>query len=186
MCAGCATIPPPVSDPEKAWREREQQLADVRNWSAVGRVAVRSEDEAWNVSMHWKQRGDAYRIRFRAPFGQGLMELSGGPAGVVMRTSDNRIISAKNPDDLLFDAVGWRVPLGGLRYWILGRTDVAASVTERSLDVAGRLQRLQQSGWDVEYLRYKQVGPVELPTKVFVENDRLAARIVVSRWELGT
>ena len=54
-----------------------------------------------------------------------------------------------------------------------------------ALDVAGRLHRVNQSGWQVEYLGYGQVGPFELPTKVFLENPRVSARLFVSRWELG-
>ena len=43
--AGCASLPPPVSDPEQVWREREAQLLGLDHWAAVGRLALRTEEE---------------------------------------------------------------------------------------------------------------------------------------------
>lgn len=184
LLAACATVPEPVSEPQRVWAERQTQLAGLSNWSAYGRLGIQSQEEGWNVAVHWTQRGDAYRIRFNAPLGQGSMELAGGPNGVSLTTAKNEVITAGDPETLLFDAVGWRVPLGGLRYWLLGRTEAGAPVDGLDLDPAGRLQLLQQSGWRVQYLRYGRVGSLELPTKVFLENPRLSARLVVSRWDL--
>ena len=186
--SGCAAWrgPDAVPDPIQVWELRQQRIAAVDSWVAFGRIALRAEDEAWNITMHWRQQGERYRIRFSGPLGQGAMELSGDGSRVTLRTAANEVRTAPDPETLLFDTVGWRVPLRGLKYWIRGVSADPSAVSSLDLDPAGRLQRLSQDGWRVQYLRYAAVEDLELPTKVSLENSKVSARIVVKRWILGS
>ena len=186
LASGCATVREPElpTDPTAIWEQRQELLLPVQNWTVIGRIAINSEQESVNASLNWTQHGDVYRIRLSTRMGHGLVEIAGGPAGVSMRTSDNQVYVAPNADKLLVDTTGWRVPLAGLRYWILGRTDPDVPISTIALDNLGRLDELEQSGWQIRYLRYRQVGDLELPTKVFLENAKLSTRVVVNSWEL--
>ncbi|HLA74858.1 MAG TPA: lipoprotein insertase outer membrane protein LolB, partial [Gammaproteobacteria bacterium] len=85
-----------------------------------------------------------------------------------------------------------RLPVSGLRYWVLGLPDPAAppAAQDRELDGLGHLTRLRQSGWDIEFRRYSPVTTVDLPNKIFLTNQaagvRLEVRLAVEQWELGT
>lgn len=186
LASGCATVREPElpTDPRAIWEQRQELLLPVQNWTVIGRIAINSEKDSVNASLNWTQQGDVYRIRLSTRMGHGLVEIAGGPTGVSMRTSDNQTYIAPNADKLLVDTVGWRVPLAGLRYWMLGRTDPDVPVSSLTLDNLGRLDELEQSGWQIRYLRYQQVGDLELPTKVFLENAKLSTRVVVNSWEL--
>lgn len=186
LLTACAALrePAPGQTPEQMWRQRQQALGALRNWSITGRIALRAEQQAWHASLHWQQRGDYYQIRIRGPLGFGVMELSGGPEGVVMRTSDHRRFAAQAPEELLLSVVGWTMPVAGLQYWLLGGLERGVPITTFELDVAGRLEALRQSGWAIQYLAYRKVGSLDLPTKLFLENQRVSARIVVNRWIL--
>ena len=186
LASGCATVrePEPPTDPKAIWEQRQELLLPVQNWTVIGRIAINSEKDSVNASLNWNQQGDVYRIRLSTRMGHGLVEIAGGPAGVSMRTSDNQTYVAPDADKLLVDATGWRVPLAGLRHWILGRTDPDVPISTLTLDDLGRLDELEQSGWQIRYLRYQQVGDLELPTKVFLENAKLSTRVVVNSWEL--
>jgi outer membrane lipoprotein LolB len=186
--SGCAAWrgPDAVPDPIQAWELHQQRVGALRNWVAYGRIALRAEEEAWNITMHWRQQGERYQIRFSGPLGQGAMELSGDGTRVTLRTASNEVRSAPDPETLLFDTVGWRVPLRGLHYWIRGLATDPAAVSSLDLDPAGRLKRLSQDGWRVQFLRYAAVDDLELPTKVSLENSKVSARIVVKRWILGS
>ena len=186
LASGCATVPEPElpTDPRAVWEQRQELLLPVQNWTVIGRIAINSDKESVNASLNWTQYGDVYRIRLSTRMGHGLVEIAGGPAGVSMRTSDNQTYVAPNADKLLVDTTGWHVPLAGLRHWILGRTDPDVPISTLSLDNLGRLDELEQSGWQIRYLRYQQVGDLELPTKVFLENAKLSTRVVVNSWEL--
>lgn len=188
LLAACAKPPVPlvmdVVDPYTTWQRRNQGLAGLDEWSAIGRIAIRTDDDAWNVSMRWRQRDDKYRIRLNAPLALGSAEIAGGADGVLLKTTDQGTFFAPDPESLLFDTLGWHLPVKGLRDWILGRPREDAPTDELEIDNGGRLKQLHQSGWVIRYLGYRRVGDIELPTRLKMENARLDAHIRISKWRL--
>ena len=131
------------------------------------------------------QRGDDYRIRLTGPFGGGGLEIEGDPNAVELRTADNKVYTATDAEELLYQHVGWRMPLTGLRYWILGRVEPEAPVEKVFIDVGGRVARFTQLGWKVNYYDYRDVDELAMPRKAALENDRVTASVLISRWTLG-
>jgi len=192
LLTACATLPDfrqylPLKaavDPLATWQARSRKLADLKEWSATGRLAIRTDTEAWNVGMHWRQQGDDYRIRFNAPLALGAAEIVGTPQEVTLRTTKRQTFSAANPEQLLFDTMGWRIPVSGLQNWILGRPEANLAIDKLYIDKAGRLKRLIQSGWEIRCLGYERVGEFELPIRLELKNARFSTRIQISRWIL--
>ncbi len=187
LLSGCAALPeapPPEMPPEQALELREQRLEAIRNWTCVGRVGATNGRDSLSASMRWVQNRDAYRIRLSGPLGQGLVDVIGSHAGVSLRTGDRGDFFAPSPEALLDEEFGWRLPVSGLRYWILGLPVPDAEVSSRELDVYGRITRLEQSGWRIEYLDYVQVEGVDLPARLELVHPELSARIAVRRWQL--
>ena len=184
LLVACTSAPPRVADPEAAWQERRDKLSGIDAWTVTGRVAIRTEEEAWHATLHWVQQQDAYRIRLMAPLGQGTVQIAGDDTRVTLRTPENQEYRAVDPESLLSDTLGWSVPVKGLRFWLTGLDDPYGPPPERRLDVAGRLEQLDQSGWTIDYERYEGEGPLALPTKLQLRNERLAMRVVVNRWDL--
>jgi len=189
LLSACATAPQRPSQDvlQQAWRDRQAQLARLDQWNLEGRVAVSTPTDGWQASLRWRQQADGhYAIRIIAPLGQGSVALDGGPDGVVMRTTEHpRPVTAADAETLLYDRLGWRVPVAGLRYWILGLPDPKLEAPELELDNEGRLASLTQDGWQVEYRGYQQVGAYQLPGKIFMENNSLKLRMVIRTWSLG-
>lgn len=187
LVSACATVPEPapVTEPQRVWQQRQAHLSALAHWMAVGRIAIRAEDDGATLSLHWEQVGDAYQIRLNAPLGGGSVEIAGDPEGVTLRSSKGEgPWSASSPEALLRERLGWSVPLEGLRYWMLGAAEPDVSVEELVLDAGGRPQRLSQLGWEVHYADYRPYGAYELPMRVFMSNARVSARIVVHRWDV--
>ncbi len=187
LSAACETTPEvvPVDDPERVWAEREKRLAAIEQWTAVGKLGVQSAQDSWSAGLSWRQDGDSYRLRLSGPLGQGLMELRGSPGLVEMHTSDDGVYRAPTAEELMQTHVGWRVPLSGLRYWILGRPDPQARIVDLELDPGGRLAELRQLGWHIRYERYGEFDGIALPTKLTLENSRLRAKLVLRSWLTG-
>lgn len=185
LLAGCAGVPSrtPAADPERAWAHHEAQLQGVQQWRLTGRLALRTADEGWHASLDWRQQADEYRMRLRAPLGSGSLQLQGDAAWVLLRTSDGEEAVSADPEGLLLEQLGWRVPVANLRYWVLGLP--APGTALRKLDEFGHLARLWQNGWEIEFLDYGRVGGVELPGKVFARRGDAEVRLVVGNWDLA-
>lgn len=192
LLAACAELPlqaPPGADAERAWQTRRETLSALQDWSLAGRIAIQAEQESWNAALRWTQQGVDYDISLSSPLGQNVAQLHGDALGVVLRTADGEL-SAQDGESLLYQSLGWRVPVAGLRYWVLGLPDPSASMAEEDyeLDAAGRLARLHQSGWDIEMRRYTDINGVELPDKLFLSRSTpdglVDIRLVVEQWQI--
>ncbi|MFP4160752.1 MAG: lipoprotein insertase outer membrane protein LolB [Ectothiorhodospira sp.] len=187
VLAACAVSPPqpPVDDAERAWRERVETLSGRDEWVLQGRLALAVEEERWNAHMRWRQEGGDYEIRVFGPFGRQAARLQGHREGVTLHTREGTVRHARDPDGLVYDALGWRLPVSGLRYWILGIPAPRGDVKARELDAAGRASRLEQAGWTVRYQRYDETQRPALPDRMTLEYDDIRLRLVLDDWRMG-
>jgi outer membrane lipoprotein LolB len=197
--AGCAGRPAraPAADPAAAWSQRQQALAPIDAWRVSGRVAVQTDTEGWQASVVWRRRGAEQRIDLTGPLGRGHLRLTQDAHGAQLEDAERRVQRAANAEELLLRATGWQVPLDGLNSWLLGLPAPGAAA-DRELDAWGRLSRLRQLGWDIEFLEYRPHGPLELPGRLFmkrrappalaagdgvtIENGTLEVRLVIDGW----
>ncbi|CAK0764778.1 Outer-membrane lipoprotein LolB [Gammaproteobacteria bacterium] len=185
LLTGCTTTSESLGpESEAAWRVRQPALESFQNWEFIGRVAVQREEEGWFASLHWKQRGTAYRLQVSGPAGQGAARLNGDDVGVSLIRGDGTVYLASRPEELLATHLGWQVPVTGLRYWIRG-VPTPTEWESRALDAAGHLVRLRQDGWDIHFDRYSAVDTLELPGRLVLERPPLTVRIIMERWSLN-
>ncbi len=180
-CSPTPTRPLPDTTPEQSWQLRQQQLKQLSHWQLSGRLAVLNEHEAWHMSMEWQQRLDRYSLNIIAPLGQGSMKLHGDAVQVMLMTDEGETINSNDPDHLLYQQLGWKVPVSALRYWVLGLP--APGDNQQSLDEYGRLIQLKQAGWEIEFIDYQPHLGVELPRKVFINNHLAKVKLVISNWQ---
>ena len=171
-------------DATSAWQQRREQLRDMDGWSMFGRLAMRSDTESFTAHIQWRQTGDAYRVRLSGPFGAGTLQIEGDAQGVVLRTSDDQSYVSSTPEELLYQHTGWWLPLSGLRYWVLGRTEPERPAEMVTIDEQGLVQGFQQDGWDVRYLDYRSVDEFDMPRKASLQSERVRASLLVTRWQL--
>lgn len=192
LCAGCAALPerPPVVNPENAWQVRQASLASVNAWDIRGRLALRSADEGFQVSLHWIRDQHVHRIDLTGPLGGGRVRLTQDKNGAELRDANEKLYRDSSVRQLLARTTGWDVPLEGLNFWVLGLPAPEAA-TKSQLDRWGRLMVLEQQGWEIRFLEYAHQGAHELPTRVFVKrvsgamgDTTLEVRLVVEKWSL--
>jgi outer membrane lipoprotein LolB len=184
LLSACATAPPGPAPDYPAWAERREALAALEDWSLTGRLALRTEEESWSATLQWRQRGDDYRIRLTGPLGQGAVQIAGGPAGVTLTTATGERARAPDPEALLARTTGWRLPVSGLRHWLLGRDDPAQPVRSLEADGAGRPVRIAQGAWRIRYGGWHPEAPLDLPARLELEAPGVEARLAVTRWSI--
>jgi outer membrane lipoprotein LolB len=184
LASACSTLPSPVAtapESEGLWQARQDSLGQLDNWTISGRLGIQSESEGWHVSFRWRQGMENYSIALSDPLGQESAELQGDSQGVTLLLANGRSVSAVDPEELLSQQLGWRMPIQGLYYWVRGLPQPNAAETH-GLDDEGRLQWLDQSGWHITYRRYGDFSERSLPTKIFLDSSALKLRLVIDEW----
>jgi outer membrane lipoprotein LolB len=189
----CASLPerPPVANPAAVWEVRQMRLAHVNGWDLRGRLALRTDDEGANASLRWVRSRERYRMNLVGPFGGGRVSLTYDGRGAELRDADGNTHWGASMQKLLLRETGWHLPIEGLHYWILGLPDPQAKA-HRTLDQWGRLESLQQLGWNIRFVEYTRAGSYELPRRVFIRHEptgpadvEIEARLVVENWKIS-
>jgi outer membrane lipoprotein LolB len=184
-CSHLRTKPLNTDFSERTWAIRRSTLLAVENFSLQGRL---SESGLTGVrgELNWTQTGQQFDIHFYGPLGVGAATISGDPKSVQLHTKDGTFVT-DHPESMMQDKLGWSLPLGSLRYWLLGLpTPMRGYEREPEdtvlLDDAGRPQTIKQLGWKLDYGEYQTVGVIDLPRKIVLANGEKSFRIVVDQW----
>lgn len=184
-CAGLTSTPgasPPATGP---WLVRRVPLESLQRWDITGRISVIQGDEGWHGSVRWRQTVNGYAIDMVGPLGQGRIAIDGDDRQVRLQTGDGRELIAASADNLLREATGLAVPIDGLFYWIRG-LPAPGDTTELTGDEEGRLTRLVQDGWAIEFTRYTAVEDLQLPVRIVAQQDDLQVKLAINSWDLAT
>ncbi len=185
--ASCSqlSVKRPAEFDSPLWLAHEQRLQALENWQVLGRFAAQGEEESWNGHFQWQNRGKTYRLLIAAPLSGGSVVLEGDSRQAVLRMEDNSQYTEKSANDLLYRYTGLKLPVDQLKYWLRGLPAPRQAVKQASLDNQGKLLKLQQAGWAIEFKRYHQNGALSLPNKLFLANHEFDVRLVVQQWRTG-
>lgn len=183
LLSGCATVPKTTapSPSQLTWHQREAQLNSIKNWTLKGAVSVRQPNKASIVSLTWQQQGQQYQQTLAGPFDIGAIKIIGRPGHVALWKSSQEKLVASNPESLLQQAVGWRLPVQNLYYWVRG-LPAPNSPAKKQLDASNRLLTLRQNGWQINYNSYQTVNGVDLPNTIVLSTTNLTVKMVIRQW----
>lgn len=173
-----------TQSPEQLWQQRQSQQAELRQWAFKGRTAIVQGREGWNAGIHWEENKDQFHIKLSGPFSQGGVALDGDAQQVTLTMDNGETMSADTPEQLLAEAMGWLLPVSALRDWVRGVPYGKVPVDHKQLDEQGRLTKLEQAGWHIEFLRYVPFKGTSMPEKVFMKHPDLNVRLVISDWSI--
>lgn len=172
------TVPSAVAS--QRWEDRKAVLSELQYWQLSGRIALFDAHTSWRSSIHWQHHPEHYEINFLTISGQQAARLLVNAAGAELFLPDERI-AASDVAGLLRDRLGWQVPLDSLRFWVIG-LPVPGMMSKHGLDEKGRLQWLEQAGWQINYKRYTRVQELQLPKKIVLQHQRARIRLVIDTW----
>lgn len=174
--SGCATVEKPVS--------REEVMAEASRLPAFnleGRVGVRHNDRGFSGNLKWRHAPQFDEVFLLSPLGQGVAEIRSRPGKVTLTTSEPAVYEATDVESLTAEVLGWRLPLAGLTYWIMG-APAPGSVATLERDAAGRIVHLIQDGWQIDFLEYAEVSGRSLPRKFLVRYGDLELKLFIQQW----
>jgi outer membrane lipoprotein LolB len=182
---GCAI--PPATSPQAAaaWAARQNRLARLTTWQVDGRIGVVSGQEGWHAGFQWAQQDAGYRIALIGPLGQGRVVVESDGQEARVQTQGGQNWTAPDADALLEQSLGVRLPVNGLRYWARGLPEPGSTPTLQT-DAQGRLIRLEQNGWVIEYPAYAPTSlpNLDLPERIVARRQDLSVKLVIEQWTL--
>jgi len=143
-----------------------------------GRFAVRYGKEGGSGQLDWRHTPQTDELTLRGPLGSILAAIT-REQGVYTLTAPNRPTEqALDPDELTEQALGWRLPLRGLPYWLRGRPEPGTPAQTQGSN--GSPIVLEQAGWKIDYLsRHADSG---LPERLTLSREDLEIRLILSSW----
>lgn len=194
LLAGCATIAPRAPLPPAAraaalahQQARETTLAAQPDWNLGGRVALSNGSRGGSGRIEWQQHGARFEVSLSAPVTRQSWRLSGDAGSALLEGLDGGPRRGGDPQMLLREATGWEIPVAALASWVRGARAPAGGAAQLQFDGDGRLARLQQDGWTLDYAgwRLQPLSGVELPLRVTAERGAARVRLVVDAWQTG-
>jgi outer membrane lipoprotein LolB len=114
--------------------------------------------------------------------------LSGSEGGARLEGLDGGPREGADPAALLREATRWEIPVTALASWVRGlRAGPAHGPAEVAYGSDGRLARITQDGWVIDYSAWQPAGAAgtELPTRLNATRGEASVRLVVDTWTLG-
>lgn len=179
--SGCAGLPPS----ERAeWEQHRAQLAALTDWTASGKLAVRSGEQSATANLNWLQLGRHSHLELSGPLGfQATRIHSDGEQLHVTRGDEQTRFDLSRPGALRA-YTGWDLPVQSLSWWLRG---LPAPHSRAGTDIEGGLLRtLRQDGWTIHYSNYQHTGAFALPGRLELERGDTGARLIIRRWQAGS
>jgi outer membrane lipoprotein LolB len=179
-CAGAVRMDAPVIS---EWDARRAVLESFSEWEFTGSINVRDAEEAHSSRIRWRQNKELYRINLWGTFNIGATEVNGKPGEVRIEQEGEEPIITDTPEQLLYDRIGYELPVTELNFWIKG---IPAPGPSQELSFADNQQLLSfvQAGWRVDYLGYTNFGQQTLPTRIRVQKPPLRLDLIRLNWTL--
>jgi outer membrane lipoprotein LolB len=186
LLAGCAGLTSRESvegqgDPQQ-WQAHKAKVAALDGWQISGKVGIRAPKDSGSGTLFWLQRQDYYDIRLSGPLGRGAARLTGREGDVLLEVANQGRYQAESPEALLEEQLGWRLPVSHLFWWVRGlpAPDSRSRVT---LDSDSQLARLEQDGWQLQYLTYTEQDGYRLPERIKLHGTDLDITLVIKDWQ---
>jgi len=156
VLAGCASVKPQGPSTSNAATAVTAQTSRAYQ----GRFAVQYNDQNGQQrnaygNFSWQETGDTVTLQLRNPFGQTLAIVTSSPASATLELPNRQPLTADNVSTLMQNALGFALPVEGLRYWLQpSPAPTSRAKTEKDPEQPSRLKEITQDGWTIDYLAY--------------------------------
>lgn len=180
LLAGCASVPPAPPPVRPA-------QAEISSFALTGRIAVRYDGKRSSAGVHWKHETASDEILLLAPLGQTVARVTRSmpfpQQQLYTLDAEGRHYMAGDSESLTEQVLGWRLPMSGLSYWVLGLPMPGEAFSSERAD-NGQLSLLRQDGWTIRYTRYAAETADSLPLRIALQRDNLKIKLLIDEWQI--
>lgn len=197
---GCASLAPsgtsaapvlPLADGTEAATRPYRDAIDIGGRLSV-RYQLNGSDQALDGKFTWVQDNARILLTLLSPFGQTLATIEVTPDGSTLLQSGQPPRQATDANSLAAAALGWPLPISGLRDWLQGfTTDGLGMRRIAHADAVGDAAYLKTAdGWLLHYPTWNSdAGPADAhPKRIDLQRlteqaGNVSLRIVIDHWQ---
>ncbi len=169
---------------------REATLSTAPAWTLSGRVALARAGQGGSGRIDWTQTGDRFSVSLAAPVTRQSWRLEGDARWARLSGLDGGDREGPDASALLLAATGLEVPVAALSSWARGARADAARFGDAELrfDASGRLARIEQGGWTIDYATWEPAASGAaprlpgLPRQLQAGRADARVRLIVDAW----
>jgi len=191
LLAGCAALAPPATPtapPAAAQQARPYHDAIELGGRLSVRYQQNGREEAVHGSFTWAQTPERTNVVLLSPLGQTIAAIDVTPVTATLSQANQPPRTADDVDALAQQALGWPLPVAGLRNWLQGF--VTGADGRRQAVPAADDSSLASDGWRIRYASWQDAGSgaAAHPKRIDLERDTASAgtvalRIVIDNWQ---
>jgi len=191
LIVSCASIAPPrehaTTPPGAAATRTFHDTVELG-----GRLSVRyqssQKEEAVHGSFVWAQTPTRTTVTLLSPLGQTMAVIDVNPEVATLRQAGKMERTAADVDALTAEALGWPLPVAGLREWLQG---FAVDRTGRRFIATPAVDEVvTHDGWRIRYVNWQdaplvaQYRPKRIDLARFTEQaGDVSIRIIIDTWQ---
>jgi outer membrane lipoprotein LolB len=193
LLAGCASLSTPSAPDEVS---RAAQQAVQRPYHDIielgGRLSVRYQqngsDQAIHGSFNWSQSPERTMVAMLSPLGQTIATIDVTPSQSTLVQAGQPPRTATDVDALAANALGWPLPVSGLREWLQGFALDAAGQRFIASPYSSMNSITTQDGWRIHYASWQNEAAQTYPKRIDLQRSTAQAgdvsiRIVIDNWQ---
>ncbi|MGR6872671.1 lipoprotein insertase outer membrane protein LolB [Pseudomonas sp. HK3] len=150
-------------------------------WAVSGKIGITTPSQSVAGFIEWKQHDDDFDIYVSGPLSVGSTRIEGNITSISL-TRGGKTTKGINPQQLIYDELGWFFPIENLPFWLKGKVAPYSSAKQETDDDETLTQILQDS-WKVDFLRYNDY--YNLPERIRISQGSWTFLIVIKHWSFG-
>lgn len=188
LLASCASLEKQNLVVKTIILEPEAELVTAStDFSLIGRISAKTNKDGFSGGIRWQHKNHFHNLLLLSPIGQVIAQIKQDNQGIQLTTSDQQIFYAESIEDLTEQVFGWKLPIAGLEYWVIGKTN-PQMVAEIDIDRDDKVVAIRQDGWEITYLAYFSHSPQKPADKSFpriieLNYPNLKLKLVIDSWK---
>jgi outer membrane lipoprotein LolB len=189
LLAGCIGLPATrgLPDAPPALIRQYQETLEL-----AGRLSVHYQKDGKEEALHggfsWRQNPQRTFVSIFSPLGQTIATIAMERDGATLTQAGQASRTATDVDMLTAEALGWPLPLAGMRYWLQGfgsdRLVLPFNATQRDSE----FPLTTIDGWLIRYPVWQDEGGPSRPKRIDLARSTahagdVAIRIVIDTWQ---
>lgn len=147
-------------------------------YTVNGRIAVQAQGRGYSAQFAWTHQGGRDDIDISNPLGQVVAQLKLTPQGATFFDSDAVPQAADDIETLTAARLGWRLPVAGMRHWLLGLAEPTRHAAWQPSEIG---PVLEQDGWRIQFEQHDG----RAPSRMTLRRPDLEVRIALYDWQFS-